>query len=222
MEKLSVIIPVYNGERYLAEAAASVRAQNWPGGTELVIVDDGSGDGTLPLARTLGDIVLTQPRGGAAKARNAGLRASTGAWIMLLDADDALTERALEELYAPFSARPELMAVFGRAEDFFSPELTERQRTAMMIRKDSYGGVLPGCALLRREVFERVGLFDETLASGETVAWQLKLRQTGFPAVRLDCVTLRRRLHLTNTGRVDRTREMKNYADILRRKMKEK
>ena len=92
----------------------------------------------------------------------------------------------------------------------------------MMIRKDSYGGVLPGCALLRRAVFERVGLFDETLASGETVAWQLKLRQMGLPAVQLDCVTLRRRLHMTNTGRMDRTREMKNYADILRRKMKEK
>lgn len=222
MEKLSVIIPVYNGEKYLAEAVASVRAQDWPGGTELVIVDDGSTDGSLALARSLGDIVRTQPRGGAARARNAGLRAATGAWLLFLDADDILTERALQALYAPFPERPALMAVFGRAEDFFSPELTARQRAAMMIRKDSYGGVLPGCALLRREVFEAVGLFDETLASGETVAWQLKLRASGLAVARTDAVTLRRRLHLTNTGRADRAREMKNYADILRRKMKEK
>lgn len=222
MEKLSVIIPVYNGEKYLAEAVASAKEQRWPGGTEIVIVDDGSTDGTLPLARTLGDVVFTQPRGGAAKARNAGVGAASGAWIMFLDADDVLTEHAAEELYAPFAARPELMAVFGRAEDFLSPELTAEQAAALCIRSGSYGGVLPGCALLRRAVFQRVGLFDEALASGETVAWQMKLRAAGLALAQIEAVTLRRRLHLTNTGRADREREMKNYADILRKRMQGK
>lgn len=220
METLSVIIPAYQAEKYLAQAAMSARAQSWPGVVEVVIVDDGSTDGTLAVARTCGDIVLTQPRGGAARARNAGLRASSGEWVLLLDADDILTNDALAALYAPFQARPELAAVFGRAEDFISPELSEEQKKGLFCRKESYRGVLPGCALLRREVFERTGLFDEKLASGETVAWQMKLWETGIAVAQIDDVTLRRRIHLTNTGRVDRQQEMQNYAAILRRRMR--
>ncbi len=220
MEKLSVIIPAWQAENYLSEAVASIRTQDWPGEVELIIVDDGSADGTPALARKLGDIALTLPHGGAAKTRNAGLRISSGEWVLLLDADDVLAPGALEALYVPFAMRPELAAVFGLAEDFLSPELTEEQKRGLLCRRGSYGGILPGCALLRRQVFDRVGLFDERLDSGETVAWQMALRGSGLPTERINAVTLRRRIHLTNTGRVDRQQEMRNYAAILRRRMR--
>lgn len=220
IEKLSVVIPVYNSENYLSEAVESVRMQNWPGEVEVIIVDDGSVDGSLQKAREQGNIVITQQRNGAAKARNEGLLAATGTWLMLLDADDVLTEGALEKLHAPFAEQPSLMAVFARAKDFFSPELTEGQRSTMRSREESYGGVLPGCALLRREVFDIVGLFDETLKSGETIAWMMKLRDMKLAVTQISDVTLRRRLHLANTGRMNHRQEMKNYADILRRRMR--
>lgn len=220
MEKLSVIIPAYRAEKYLPEAAASVRGQGWPGVMELIIIDDGSEDGTLDLAKRLGDVVLTKQRGGAASARNMGLRAATGGLFLLLDADDLLTAGALEALYAPLSARPELMGVFSRARDFLSPELTPEQKSALRPRRDSYGGVLPGCSLIRREVFEQIGLFDESLRTGETVAWQMKLRDAKLPTANIDYVTLERRLHLTNTGRADPRRELLDYAAILRGRMK--
>ena len=220
MEKISVIIPAYRAERYLSEAVASVRSQNWPGGLEVIIVDDGSCDGTFALARRLGDVALTKKRGGAASARNLGLRTASGELVFLLDADDRLTPDALAQLYAPLSHQPELAAVFGLARDFISPELTEEQRRGLRVRPGSYGGVLPGCALIRRSVFEEIGLFDETLQSGETVAWQMKLRESGRPLLTLDAVTLERRLHLSNTGRLAPRQELSNYAAILRKRMR--
>ena len=219
METLSVIIPAYRAEKYLAEAVRSVRSQSWPGAIEVVIVDDGSDDGTLALARELGDVVRTKARGGAASARNLGLRAAGGDFLFLLDADDRLISGTLEGLYSAFRTRPELVACFGRARDFVSPELTEEQRKGLRVREVSYGGVLPGCALLRRKAFDSEGLFDESLNSGETVAWMMKLRESALPAVSLDLVTLERRLHLSNTGRVDPKQEMRNYAAILRKRM---
>ena len=222
MEKLSVIIPAYQAEKYLAEAVASVHAQGWQGEVEIAIIDDGSADNTPAIAKELGNIVLSQSRGGAARARNAGLRATTGEWVLLLDADDVLTDGALSRLLEEFEKQPELMAAFGKAVDFISPELTDEQRRELQPRPDSYGGVLPGCSLIRRRVFEEIGLFDESLNSGETVAWQMKLRDAKLPTISIDFVTLKRRIHMTNTGRVSAKQEMLNYAAILRRRMQKK
>ncbi len=220
--KLSVIIPVYNGEKYLSAAVSSLRSQNWVGEMEIIIVDDGSNDETLHLAQTLGDIVLTQSHAGAAKARNAGLQASSGARILFLDADDILAPGAVSALRKPFEMNPALAVVFSKAQDFVSPELSEKQRNGLPCRKLPYGGILPGCALARREVFSRIGLFDESLKSGETVAWQMKLRDAKLPVQSIDAVTLKRRIHLTNTGRLDAKLEMRNYAAILRQRMRGK
>ena len=222
MKKVSVIIPAYQAEKYLSEAVASVRSQNWPGGLEVIIVDDGSHDGTFVLAQQLGDTVLTKKQGGAASARNAGLRAASGELIMLLDADDVLMPGAAACLYAPLDRDPELAAVFGLVRDFVSPELTEEQQQALRVRPESYGGILPGGSLIRRWAFEQIGFFDETLKTGETVAWMLKLRDTGLPTMNLDDVVLKRRLHLTNTGRVNAKQEMQSYAAILRQRMRRK
>lgn len=220
MEKISVIIPAYCAERYLAEAVESVRKQCWAGRIEIIIVNDGSEDHTLEIAQGLGDIVLTKKRGGAASARNLGIRKASGELFLLLDADDTLSFGALMNLYEPFVAHTEIMAVFGKARDFLSPELTLKQKSELCIRKKPYSGFLSGCALIRREVFDRLGLFDEALKTGETVAWQIKLRDAKIPTLQIDDVTVNRRLHMNNTGRLAAFQEMSDYAEILRRRMK--
>ena len=104
VEKVSVIIPAYNAEQTLRRAVASVLPQDY-GNLEVVIVDDGSSDGTLSLAR---DIASTDPRVtvvtgenvGVTEARHKGVKASSGQWLMWLDADDRMAEGAVSRLLA--------------------------------------------------------------------------------------------------------------------------
>lgn len=218
-ETLSVIIPAYQAEKYIAQAVDSVRAQNWVGQTQIIVIDDGSADNTAAEAEKLGLQVIRKTQGGAASARNEGLRAATGQLVLLLDADDVLTEGALAAMYDAMTEKG-VDAVFAMAEDFVSPELTDAQKAELKPRPAAYGGVLPGCSLIRRSVFDTIGLFDDTMRSGETVAWQLKLRDAGIQTAQIPYVTLKRRLHLTNTGRTQQKQEMANYAALLRKRMR--
>ena len=218
-ETLSVIIPAYQAEKYIAQAVDSVRAQNWVGQTQIIVIDDGSADNTAAEAEKLGLQVIRKTQGGAASARNEGLRAATGQLVLLLDADDVLTEGALSAMYNAMTEKG-VDAVFAMAEDFVSPELTDAQKAELKPRPAAYGGVLPGRSLIRRSVFDTIGLFDDTMRSGETVAWQLKLRDAGIQTAQIPYVTLKRRLHLTNTGRTQQKQEMANYAALLRKRMR--
>lgn len=218
-ETLSVIIPAYQAEKYIDQAVASVRSQEWPGEVQILVIDDGSADHTAAVAQDLGVQVLKKEQGGAASARNAGLRAAVGDWVLLLDADDVLTDGAVAAMRAAL-ADSDAEVVFAMAEDFISPDLSEAQKAALKPREGAYGGVLPGCSLIRRQVFDTIGLFDDTMKSGETVAWQLKLRDAGIKTVQLPLVTMKRRLHMTNTGRLFQKQEMADYVALLRKRMK--
>ncbi len=220
-DKISVVIPAYNIAPWLPRSLDSLLAQSHSN-LEIIVVDDGSADNTVDIALSLGLTVLRQDHGGAAKARNRGIAAAKGAYLFLLDCDDIPADDALAGLSELLEKDCGLGAVFGKAKDFVSPELTEEQKSQLRPRTESYGGVLPGCALIRREVFDTVGPFNEKLTSGETVAWLMALRDKKIPTAQTEQVTLRRRLHLTNTGRVQKADERANYAAILRARMKEK
>ena len=87
--RFSVIIPAFNAATTLARAVESVRGQSWPA-HEIIVVDDGSTDGTAEIAREYGDAVrlIQQSNSGVSVARNAGAAAATGDWLAFLDADD--------------------------------------------------------------------------------------------------------------------------------------
>ncbi len=216
--KLSVIIPAYNAAHHLKEAVMSVKSQNGydPKDCQITVIDDGSTDTTRDLAKELADVVLTQDHKGAASARNLGIRKASGDLILLLDADDRLEDGALAALYGPFSKDEGVCAVFGLAKEFYSPELTEEERAALILKDTPYKGTLPGCSLIKRSVFEETGYFQEDLHGGETVEWMMRFRSGGYKTVNIDTVTLCRRIHTNNTGRINRSGEMTNYAKIFR------
>ena len=220
---ISVIIPAYNAERYLEETVQSVSMQRWEGPSEIIVVNDGSADGTEMLAKSLGCRVISIPQSGpAAAARNEGIKNALHDLIFFLDADDVLTEGGFEALYAPMEQDPDVGSVFGKAKDFISPDVPENDAKKIKYDDEGYEGRLTGCSFLRKEVFELVGLFDESLKSGETVDWMVRLRASSVRIARIPDIVLLRRIHLSNMGRLDPRGEMMNYAAILRKRMKKK
>src|SRR5262245_12754883 len=106
---VSVVMTVWNGEAFVEEAVRSVLAQSWRP-LELMVIDDGSTDGSLAILRRLEgpDVrVISVPNGGVGKARNVGIGAARGGMIAFLDQDDALTERSIERRVAALLAAPE-------------------------------------------------------------------------------------------------------------------
>ncbi|HXE80331.1 MAG TPA: glycosyltransferase [Vicinamibacterales bacterium] len=113
---VSVVIPCFNQGRFLREALQSVRAQTVPP-RQVVVVDDGSTDDTAEVARSFpgGDVeYVRQPNRGLASARNRGIEAATGEYLVFLDADDRLRPEAVAIGIRELEARPECAFVFGR------------------------------------------------------------------------------------------------------------
>src|SRR5215203_2881736 len=112
---VSAIIPVYNSERYLAEAIESVLVQTYPS-HEIIVVDDGSIDGSAQVAKRFGSAVryVFQRQAGVGAARNHGVELAEGRFFAFLDADDLWTKDKLQLQLAAFAADPELEAVFGQ------------------------------------------------------------------------------------------------------------
>ncbi len=211
--RVSVIVPCYNAAAYLPAALASVLAQR-PAVWEVIVIDDGSSDGSAAIAAGFGAPVRChrQENQGIAAARNQGLRLADGDWIAFLDADDLWPADSLGLRLRELAARPDLDGVYGLVEAFASPELSAAEQLTLQPPPSSQAGRLAGALLLRRQVFARVGDFDTGFAVGETMDWIARAEEQGVAMGQVDGVVLRRRLHSANTVR--KTERL--HADYLR------
>ena len=198
--RVSAIVPVYDGERYLPEALESVRAQGYAD-LELIVVDDGSTDGSAAVAQAAGARVVRQANGGIGAARNAGLAVATGAFIAFLDADDAWCAGRLGAQLAAFDAEPALEIVSGHVVQFLSPELAPEVAARIRCPPEPLPGHAFGAMLIRRAAFDRVGPVSTTHQKAECVDWCMRARDLGVRLKMLPDVVLRRRLHAANHGR---------------------
>jgi glycosyltransferase involved in cell wall biosynthesis len=212
---ISVIIPVYNGERYIAEAIESVLAQECPQ-IEIIAVDDGSTDRTAELLRSYANVrYLYQPREGVSAARNSGIKCSTGELFAFLDADDIWTKDKLKIQTSLLRANPGLDMVFGQVEQFYSPELEESLKGRINLIADKMPGYLPGAMLIKRNSFLRVGLFNDGFRIGEFIDWYLRAVDYGLKSSLVPEVVLKRRIHDANTGIKERD-SRKDYLRVLK------
>jgi glycosyltransferase involved in cell wall biosynthesis len=198
---ISVLIPAYNAAPYLGEAIDSVFAQSHRP-LEVIVVDDGSDDGTGEVAASYRDRVRLhrQERAGNGAARNAAVALANGSYFAFLDADDRFVAHKLERQLQALEDDPELDMVFGHVREFVSPELPAEVRASIRRPADPMPWASPNLMLIRRGSFERVGLFSSTLRVGVTVDWYARSTELGCKSLVLDEVVLERRLHTQNNG----------------------
>lgn len=183
MKGISVIIPVYNREAFLAEAIQSVLSQNYNGVLEIIVSDDGSTDRSLEIAASFGNQVhvLLKPEGctsqGVSGTRNRGIAVATQPYVAFLDSDDFYLPNHLNRMAAMLERRPELGFVFSRTlqmkelngQRLFVPwtraKVTMRDILYPVI-SNSYV-VHTNTFLFRKVVFERVGVFNESYTNYE-------------------------------------------------------
>lgn len=189
---ISVIVPVYNCERFLAEAVASVRAQGVPV-HELIVVDDGSTDGSAAIARSVADRVISQANLGIGAARNTGIAAAGGDLLAFLDSDDLWSPDKLALQMAALDADPSLDMVLGEVVQF-------RGDVTAAGDGEREPGYLAGAMIIRRAAFDRVGTFDPTLRVGEFIDWHARAVDAGLRSRMIPAVVLYRRLHDANLG----------------------
>jgi glycosyltransferase involved in cell wall biosynthesis len=219
VEQVSVIIPAYNAERYLTVAVESVKRQRHEP-IEIIVVDDGSTDGTLELAEKLPGVrCVRQNNLGAAAARNAGVIEVKGEFLAFLDADDLWADGKLAAQLAALRDDPTIHLVAGRVEEFYDEDAQHiAQRGGQHWGDRAY---TIGALLLRRSDFWKVGLFDPGLRFGEFMDWRSRALALGLHELVLDQVVLRRRIHNQNTTRLAQDHKSHYLAAIrahLRRK----
>ena len=213
---ISVIIPVKNGSNYLREAIESVQRQGVP--VEIIVVDDGSTDNTVEIASGLGCKVISHPVSkGQVAAKNTGLKAAEGEFVLFLDHDDVIREGALASMYEIIEADPVVSAVQSMVKDFLSPEITSMPGTT--IRPEPYYGLFTGAILIRKSVFDEIGPFSEDRRTGETIEWQSRMDKCGFLIKKTGIVSTDRRIHNTNFGKTNKGDEYKDYASVLRQRL---
>ena len=216
---VSVMIGAYNAAPYLGEAIESVFAQDYEP-IELVVVDDGSTDGTADVARSFAQVkVICQENGGNGAARNRAVENASGELYAFLDADDRFTLGKLSLQKAALDADPGLDMVFGHVREFLSPELDEETRAGLRPpAPEPMPWTAPNLMLIRRESFRRVGPFTTAVRVGVTVDWFARAAEAGLRYTILPGVVLERRLHTQNNGLRERA-SRSQYLEVIRQAM---
>jgi glycosyltransferase involved in cell wall biosynthesis len=202
---VSVVVPVFNRERFLDECLESVFAQKHRP-IEVIVVDDGSTDASVARAEAWGDRVrlIRRSNGGPSAARNSGVDAARGDFIAFIDSDDLWLPELLSKLLRVFAEAPQTDICVAQAQNFWMPELADeeaRYRDHPMSKP--FGGYLAQGCMARREVFERFARWDENLPHGETMVWFEACVSAGAVFHQSPEVLVRRRFHGANLTRVE-------------------
>lgn len=232
---VSIIIPVYNAEQFLAEAIQSAINQTY-GNTEIIVVDDGSTDKSYKIAckyKEAGVTIIQQGNKGGSTARNRGLEAAKGKYIKFLDADDVLQADAIEIQLSHMESLAEEKLVFG---DFnFINKEGEITQTSKFTKQEALKNdpetfflsnwiILISCPLHRKDHLIRIGGFDEKLPSGQEADLHFRLALDGVSFIYQPGILFNYRSHhedrRISVMRMSRNRDMWATVYTLKKKIR--
>lgn len=183
MNGVSVIIPTYNRQNYISKAIESIIAQDFEGDVEIIISDDGSTDNTLDIVKNYIEYIriIKKPNNickrGASAARNRGILAAKHDYICFLDSDDFFLPGHLKFMVSKMKSKPEISFAFCRLlemDESYNKNLFRlwtkasiTQRDIRLLTLSKHNVIQTNGFILKREVFDEIGLFDENLRNGE-------------------------------------------------------
>jgi len=195
---VSVIIPIYNGEKFLQSTLESVFAQTYSN-IEVIVVDDGSTDNSSSIAKSFPDVrYIGQKNMGVSTARNRGIEFAAGDYIALLDADDLWDPKKIELQISYMEQNPDIDMTGTKTKNFLDlgtilPVWLQKNENWELVEYINSSSIVA-----RRNVFKTVGKFDETLPSGEDTDWFWRAKEAGITSIVLENVMVKRRFHGNN------------------------
>ena len=221
---VSVIIPVYNYDRYLGEAVESVLGQSYKH-LEVIVVDDGSTDQSGEVARSFagrGVRYCQQVHAGIGPTRNKGVELAQGDYVAFLDADDRWPLEKTERQLRAFENDPALEMCFGQALQLQNgPEWESGVKDKRLDVAGMVPGMVPGTMLIKRDAFSRVGKFQGDWKVGEFIDWYARAVELKIRSLVLPELLLWRRIHDSNQG-VRERQSVTDYARVLKAKLDRK
>ncbi len=213
---ISIVIPSYNGEKYIAECINSIQAQKM--NTEIIVIDDISTDKTVQIARNMGArVIVNEVHKGQVAGKNTGIREAKGKYWLTIDQDDMLADGALQQLYDEMLRDDNRYIVMAMLKDFCSPETPDQQK---FCKPQPFRGILTGSTLFKKEVFDIIGPFREDIITGDVIDMTNRMAKTGLKITNVDFVACNRRIHDANFGRTNQKDEYKDYLKVLRERLK--
>jgi glycosyltransferase involved in cell wall biosynthesis len=222
---VSVVIPVFDGGESFRACLSSLAALA-PAPHEVIVVDDGSGDGSARLASEFGAQVVSTPvRSGPAHARNAGARQACSDILLFVDADVAVPPDTVGRVAQAFRRAPDLAALFGSyddapaAADFLSQYKNLMHHYVHQTGREDAFTFWAGCGAVRRELFLNLGGFDERYREPaiEDIELGYRLKSAGCKILLLKTLQVKHMKPWSPPGlvRTDFTRRALPWAELI-------
>ena len=195
---VTVIVPVYNGERYVGSALKSIFEQDYRP-LEIIVVDDGSVDGSADIAKSFPEIrYIHQFNQGVAVARNIGLDAARGQFIAFLDQDDLWMPNKLNRQIDYLLKYPQIDCVLTKGRLFLEPGIDAPSWLKKDLLLEDHAAYVPSALVVRKTAFEKVGRFDPAYSMGSDSDWFFRAKNCGISVVVLPETLVHQRIHRDN------------------------
>ncbi|MFM7023007.1 MAG: glycosyltransferase [Flavobacteriales bacterium] len=195
---VSIITATLNAGKFLRKALESIQKQSYTN-YEIIIVDGGSEDDTKSIAQSFPKVKIMQQNGsGLFAAWNDGIKAAQGDYVAFLDSDDYWEDESLQKHMNALLSDSRSLGSVGRLNFFLEKNKTPPPEFKLSLLNESHLAYMPGCFVGRKEIFEKIGLFETQWKIASDIVWFAKVKEMKEGIILLNDVVLNKRVHSKN------------------------